>query len=684
MEDLTGKTLGPYRIVASLGEGGMAAVYKAYQPGTDRHVALKVLPRQLANDPQFAARFQQEAQVIARLQHPHILSVFDYGTEAEYTYIAMPFVESGTLSDLLRGEPLPLSQIKTLVSQVGDALDYAHSRGIVHRDVKPSNVLVDERGNCLLTDFGIAKIVEGSDAAKLTGTGGVVGTPAYMSPEQGKGEKVDARSDIYSLGVILYEMATGRVPFSAETPIGIVFKHIQDPLPSPRAINPDIPESLEAVIARALAKQPADRYETAADMVLALQTALADEVVEAEPIFRALTSAYRTTSKQSPVETPKRLRPRWMFAVAGLALIALILFGAAAVAGGRLLFNTLAAGPTPPPTVVFGDDTYGVLLVAPGESTEARELMALIQRDVKARLGETGLGDEVTLAARVAASTESLDQIARDSRARVGILITTSPESNGVSAGLQTYFATEPDVTLQAMADALSSSAQSESLAAASAVFATRLGVLINASVGYDALHDGKYDECSRRFNALLPLLDQMGPTTNRAEAAHLALGTCLNALGNAEEGRAEYEKAIAINPNYSAAYFGLGNYWYSQGDYEQAVKFYQDTLSKAQVDPLASQVMVGRAYGGLGNIALAELRYDDALKAFDEAIKNQPDFPAYYLARALAKRGLGRETEAKDDFQACVEAARKPGSAQSDYFRQLEKDCTSKLDLNP
>jgi serine/threonine-protein kinase len=271
MDHLTGLTFGQYQIVAALGEGGMAAVYKAYQPSMARYVALKVLPRQYAAAAEFAARFQQEARLLARLQHPHILPVFDYGEAQGYTYLVMPYVEAGTLAGLLRGKPLPLPQVLRVISQVGDALDYAHSQGLIHRDVKPSNVLLDERGNCLLTDFGIAKLLAGASA--LTSTGTLIGTPAYMSPEQGRGEVLDPRSDLYALGVVLYEMLTGRVPYQAETPVAVIFKHAHAPLPPPRDYNPDLAPALEPVLHQALAKQPADRFATAGDLVQALQHA---------------------------------------------------------------------------------------------------------------------------------------------------------------------------------------------------------------------------------------------------------------------------------------------------------------------------------------------------------------------------------------------------------------------------
>ncbi|MCA9930849.1 MAG: serine/threonine protein kinase, partial [Anaerolineales bacterium] len=332
MEDLTGKQLGPYQIVAPLGEGGMAAVYKAYQPSIDRYVALKVLPRHFADDPEFIQRFKQEARVIANLQHPHILPVHDFGEAEGYTYMAMRFIRGGELSEWMQtNAPISLPQIRRIITQIGDALDYAHSQNIIHRDIKPSNVLIDERGNCLLTDFGLAKMMETS--VKLTRTGGILGTPAYMSPEQGMGQGVDHRSDIYALGVILYEMVTGRPPYQAETPMAIMIKHIQAPLPPPNQYNPDLPESVERVILKALAKNKEDRFATAGEMVQALQRATEQPTIAtgAEPptiagIVPPRRDEAETAVSTPPSEperktavptTPPRKRRTWLYAAIG-------------------------------------------------------------------------------------------------------------------------------------------------------------------------------------------------------------------------------------------------------------------------------------------------------------------------------------------------------------------------------
>ena len=283
MPDLVGHTLGQYRIVEQIGLGGMATVYKAYQPSLDRYVAIKVLPAYYAHEPGFAERFTREAKAVAKLTHPHVLPIYDFGQEDGLSYIVMQYVDAGTLKDML-GRPLSLMTATDVIEQIADALDYAHEQGIIHRDVKPSNVLMDRGRWALLSDFGLAKMVEGS--VQLTGSGVGVGTPAYMAPEQGQGLKVDRRADIYSLGIILYEMVTGRVPFEAETPMAIVVKHITEPLPMPRKMNPELPESVERVIMKALAKRPDDRYETAGKMAAALRKAVAGidtAVAEAAP-----------------------------------------------------------------------------------------------------------------------------------------------------------------------------------------------------------------------------------------------------------------------------------------------------------------------------------------------------------------------------------------------------------------
>ncbi|MDH3349369.1 MAG: serine/threonine protein kinase, partial [Desulfobulbaceae bacterium] len=272
MEDLTGKQLGPYQLNKQMGEGGMATVYKAYQASMDRYVALKILPSHFANDPQFSQRFLQEAKVIAKLEHPNILPVHDFGKSGNYTYLVMRLVEGGCLSDLMHGPPLSFSEINRVISQVGSALDYAHRNGVIHRDIKPANILIDQLGNCLLTDFGVAKMVESS--SHLTKTGGILGTPAYISPEQGMGQKIDHRTDIYSLGVILYQMVVGILPYNAETPMAVVIKHIHDPLPPPSQRCPTIPEAIEQVILKALTKKPIDRFDTAGTMVTALDKAI--------------------------------------------------------------------------------------------------------------------------------------------------------------------------------------------------------------------------------------------------------------------------------------------------------------------------------------------------------------------------------------------------------------------------
>lgn len=275
--DLTGRTLGKYRLVEKLGQGGMAQVYKAYQPDLDRYVAIKVLHPHLTGDPDFAARFRREARAIAALEHPNIVRVYDFDTAEGLGFLVMEYLEGENLKQRLyrlgcEGKRMDLAQVTEIVSVLTDALDYAHRQGLVHRDVKPSNVLLTASGRPVLTDFGIARMV---DITTITESGGTLGTPAYMSPEQGRGEPGDARSDIYALGAMLYQMCTGQLPFDADTPYAVILKHITAPLPLPRSVCPDLPEAVERVILKAMAKDPDDRFQTAGEMGRALQAAVA-------------------------------------------------------------------------------------------------------------------------------------------------------------------------------------------------------------------------------------------------------------------------------------------------------------------------------------------------------------------------------------------------------------------------
>ena len=395
MDAMIGKTIGRYRITEHLGRGGMAEVYKAHQASLDRDVAIKLMHGFLADEQEFLTRFEREAKVVATLRHPNIVQVYDFDADNGVYYMVMEFISGETLKARLQtleahGEWVSLDDAARIILAVGSALKYAHERGMVHRDVKPANVMITIDGQVILTDFGIAKIVS---ASNLTASGAMVGTPSYMAPEQGLGQPGNERSDIYSLGVMLYQLVLGRLPFDADTPLAVVLKHINEPLPLPRLLKPDLSDALNAVILKSLAKDPNDRYQKVTEMLADLRRAVglpADEtqsemattgssiklsgstiagrvssltpppgVTASHP--QATAAATQVASPQpvvalvaAPLVEPKSRRPGWIVPLVIIAVLASVAIGAIALSGtsggGASASPTITPTPSRAPT----------------------------------------------------------------------------------------------------------------------------------------------------------------------------------------------------------------------------------------------------------------------------------------------------------------------------------------------
>lgn len=383
-----GRAIGKYKIIELLGRGGMAVVYKAYQQNLDRYVALKLMHSFLAEEGDFLERFKREARAMALLRHPHIADVYDFDVVDDTYYIVMEFVGGGSLKEEIeqfeaRGERMPLSRVVRLMLELIDAVSYAHARGMIHRDIKPGNIMLRPDGTAVLTDFGIAKILGGPSH---TITGAMVGTPAYMAPEQGMGHLGDERSDLYSLGILFYHLITGRLPFESTTPLAVVMKHVTEPLPPPIMVNPDVPAGIQEVILRVTAKAPEDRYQTGYEFAHALRQALREnggdllaalppDLMRDEPLAIMSTMAAQTrvsnTHPSPPPDWEARLatlesiapaastppprgadRHRWIPWMLSAVLLLIL-----AAAAGAYAFSYFRPVPSPTPTAVVAAAT---------------------------------------------------------------------------------------------------------------------------------------------------------------------------------------------------------------------------------------------------------------------------------------------------------------------------------------
>ncbi|MBP7688341.1 MAG: protein kinase [Thermoflexales bacterium] len=331
-----GEQVGPYQITAQLGSGGMATVFKAYHAALDRYVAIKVLHPAFKQDPNFLSRFQREARIVAKLEHPHIVPVFDFSEANGQPYLVMRFIEGETLKAHLATRDLSVADVRRVIKPVADALAYAHGQGVLHRDVKPSNILLTLEGGVYLADFGLARIAQAGESTLSQDS--LLGTPQYISPEQAQGQSdLDARTDIYSLGVVVYELLVGRVPYQADTPYAVIHDHIYAPLPLPRSIKPDFSEVIERVLLKALTKDRADRYASANEFYAALDRAI-DQASAPSPIIAVISHPIEPTipiglvastdplaTRAVPVVVSKSKTKMWLaLGALGLIIIAIV------------------------------------------------------------------------------------------------------------------------------------------------------------------------------------------------------------------------------------------------------------------------------------------------------------------------------------------------------------------------
>ncbi len=370
---MNGSELGSrYRVEARIGTGGMADVFRGFDPVLHRTVAIKVLNARFASDESFVDRFRREAQAAARLNHPNIVGVFDHGSDDGTQYIVMEFIEGRTLADALGAgrRPTP-AQAAEIARHICDALAAAHAQGVIHRDIKPANIMVTRDGTVKVMDFGIARLVSGPETAPQTSA--VLGTAAYLSPEQAQGQPVDARTDIYSLGTVLYEMLAGRPPFAGESPVAIAYKQVNEPPVPPSQINPDVPPSLDAVVMRALAKNPANRYQTAREFADDLDRVREGRPVLATPLLPAgeatqvISRAQHTQVLPPQTEAPGSGRKVWLGVLIGFLIVAVL-------AGAGYLIYKAVSGNAPAQTTVAVKDVFGKTFEEAKKELEAQGL----------------------------------------------------------------------------------------------------------------------------------------------------------------------------------------------------------------------------------------------------------------------------------------------------------------------
>lgn len=741
--DVRLSTLGQYQIIGHLGSGGMGAVYRAYQPALDRHVAIKVLISNFAHDPQFCERFRREARAIARLDHPNILPVYDFGEQDGCLYIVMPLVIGGTLRDQMASR-MTRDQALRVCCQVADALDYAHGQGIIHRDVKPANVLIGQGERPLLADFGIAKLM--GDASGLTGTGNGIGTPEYMSPEQCFSSEVDERTDQYALATMVYELLAGRTPFTGRTGMEIVLKKLSEPAPSIRELNPLIHPEVDRVLARALARAASERYSSCSEFMRSLMAAMGDAAAlpsegggmrgpaalpseAARPRSAAPAADQGPTAWASPA-TATALPPA---PSGGVEATAARLRGALRsvrhrVPRARLVAALLALAIVGPAVATIRQSTpqamTGILNFAIAEFGQVNERGEVVPWDNGSRLSQSlyqrlerefqgssaltgiaqvrhqgvGLVKGRTPAERTAAAAKIAEQL----KAHLVIYGNLERQGDQVLFAPEFYVSgldgAEELVGPSRLGTPVYAGAQGESLGYAlilSDKLKARSEALTHFTVGLTYLLAGLPHNAVPFFEEARSV--EPWPESEGKEVVHLFLGTAYRSRGqegDLDRALASYAAAARLNPEYARAYVGLGTVYYEafrRTDHSDpalldlAIAQYE-RASAATIKPETAAVDA-RLRVNLGNAFVVKAQlgephlYARAAEEYQRVIEEyERGRPRVQLLAAYAYLGLGIVYEqSSDDVIRAAESYRKAVSAAAGN-REIEQLARDRL----
>ncbi|MBZ0315823.1 MAG: protein kinase [Anaerolineae bacterium] len=638
MSDLTGRTLGKYELVERLGRGGMADVYKAIQRGMERFVAVKVMHGHLAESEDFVVRFKREAQSVGNLRHPHIVQVIDFDVEGDVYYMVMEYIKGGTLKTYIQQKgALPVDEALRVTGQLSDALAYAHQHGMIHRDIKPANVMFTDNSftHPVLTDFGIARILGQSG---ITMSGAFIGTPAYMSPEAGRGTKVDERSDIYSMGIMLYEMVTGTVPYDADTPFAIVMKHINDPLPSPRRFNVNLPNAVEVVVLKALSKDPEDRYQTAGDLRKAVQKAREDAKAEAPTAdSHKLSTAVggksptemptyipdTTSNKELPTISPQHAaavpdtfakektqppaaaaRPKIPYVLwGGVALILVVVaIAAILVFGGGEDGDDDEVVSAPTATLTVGAEMFTPLPTTPETAEAVTEVPTELATEpaVVTEIPTEERPQPTVFAGVMTTEAPPLPTVPA-SQTQVGIVPTVDLDASSGTGG-------NPDNPPSATEPVMAPPANAESEGRYTQFVPDDDPAVIELANTIDTL------DFTQGLDAAFALTETALQTyPGNPILLGLRSGFLLR-LDRDSEALADAEQAVADFPEHPAGYLALANYYYSSDDYDYEVAFQNvETALSLAPDNRTTVFTYGLAL-------LGQSRQDEAIEQFNRA----------------------------------------------------------------